>query len=264
MPTARTTSTTARREQLPVSLGAGVLAVLEEEAALVHLDPGDLLRNVLRDRMGLLSFERSPHAPARKLLPNKDPKLVRFAPTVDASVRGFLDEVCNRLGAAEQSAVICHFMLAWAGISPLDRGRVLPASTAAAPARSAGTGRRTTQEQALQALWLAPALRALLDDEAALLGTTPSDLLRDLVRAKMGVVKLQRSPHAPARKVLANVEHEKKQFPVRMPLGLIAAFDELASRLGTTGKSTIAAHLILDWANISPLTLPYPFESRRR
>ena len=173
-------------------------------------------------------------------------------PNLDAVIRG----ACNQLGGASTSTVMSHWILDWVGISPLLASYTLPPEVPAATNSKGRPKRRRTGSQPtkVQLLTLGEPVFGILQAEAQQMGIRYSQLLRSLFRAKMGLTRLQRREDAPNRQPLsASSRPERVKRSVHLPLDQIELLQRLSTELGGGEKSTIAAHLILDFVDISPL-----------
>ena len=216
----------------------------------MQLDAARFFRMLVRRRMGLQGVGRATGAPAHAVLdvakPAKEPFVVRLPDDLDR----FLRTTCNRLGGASPSTIASDLVLEWVGISPLERDVTIPIESTAPASRRRRTGSQPTKVQLLS---LGLPVIELLEQESALMGIRHTELLRNLLRAKMGVATYHRGAGAPGREPLADTDHDKKSYRIHLPLDQVALIEELSLRLGGGEKSTIVSHLILDYAGISPL-----------
>ncbi len=250
--------------QARLSLAVSTLAILDAEAERVQLDAPGFVRLLLRRAMGRQPAQRSADAPPVAPLTARKPEKEPFVVLLNAELFAFLHEVCNRLGDASPSTVVSHLVLDWASASPLARSAIVrierepateaPRADAPRPNPKSAARRRTgSQPTKAQLLSLAEPLVALLDAEAAWMGIRHTELLRHLLRAKMGVAAFERSPDAPRRAPLENAHHAKTKLMVHLPRDQVELIEELSARLGGGEKSTIVSHLALDYLGISPL-----------
>jgi hypothetical protein len=241
--------------QARLSLAVRTLTIIDDEAERLQLDAPGFVRLLLRRAMGRQLVQRLADAPVVAPLDERKPAKEPFVVLLNAELFAFLHELCNRLGDASPSTVVSHLVLSWVGVSPLARAAVVrvpraPSPTAAAPVVRRRTGSQPTRVQLLS---LAEPVVALLDTEAVWMGIRHTELLRHLLRAKMGVAAFDRAPDAPPRAPLEDVHHPKVKVAVHLPRDQVELIDELAARLGGGEKSTIVSHLILDFLGISPL-----------
>jgi hypothetical protein len=117
---------TADTTQVTLTLAAPVWALLVKEAER-HALPSDvtILRAILSSRMGLGTFVRNPDLPPCPPLANTDHERIPFTLHMPLSLVAFIDEVSFRLGGGEKQSIVSHFVLEWAGISPLSPRFVL-------------------------------------------------------------------------------------------------------------------------------------------
>lgn len=231
-------------------LSRGVLAIVDAESEALQLDAARFFRMLVRRRMGVQHVDRADGAPHHAVLdvarPAKEPFVVLLPDDLDAFVRA----TCNRLGGASPSTIASDLILQWVGLSPLDRDVTIEIESTAPPSRRRRTGSQPTKVQLLS---LALPIVELLELESALMGIRHTELVRNLLRAKMGVATYRRGDAAPDRAPLADTDHDKKNYRVHLPLDQVALIDELSTRLGGGEKSTIVSHLILDYVGVSPL-----------
>ncbi len=235
-------------------LSRGVSQALEQEALLIQSEPAGFFRMLLRRDLGLQRMERAPLAavppPLHDPKPTKEPFVVLLSPRL----RGHLMKVCNLLGSGSPSTVASHLILDWTGCSPLPRQVVLPiVPSAPPPPRSPGRGRSRSQPTKIQMLSLAVGVVEMLRKESATMEIRHTELLRNLLRVKMGVSTLQRTPGAPVHPFLEDRDHPKSSYRIHLTLDQVALIQEVSVQLGGGEKSTIVSHLILDFLGISPL-----------
>jgi hypothetical protein len=240
--------------QARLSLAVEALAILDAEAERLQLDAPGFVRLLLRRAKGRQLVQRAPEAPPVAPLTARKPAKEPFVVLLNAELFGFLHELCNRLGDGSPSTVVSHLVLDWAGISPLARSAIVPVERGPSE-RVAGSARRRTGSQPtrVQLLSLAEPVVARLEAEAAWMGIRHTELLRHLLRAKMGVAAFERAAGAPARARLDDVHHPKVKLTVHLPRDQVELIEELSARLGGGEKSTIVSHLVLDYLGISPL-----------
>ncbi len=247
---------TGESRQVRLHLASSVLAILDSEAEQMHMDAARFFRMLLRRRMGLQLVERSPDASTYSILTDASPNKEAFVVSLPATLHEFLQGTCNRLGGGAPSLVASDLILQWVDISPLDRACTIDIEQTV-PVRRTGSRRRTgSQPTKVQLLSLADDVVALLHSEAAAMGIRHTELLRNLLRAKMGRAEFRRPHNAVAHEPLANRDHTKQAYRVHLPLDHVALINAISQRLGGGEKASIASHLILDFVGISPLRPP--------
>ncbi len=240
--------------QLRLHLSAGVLAILDAEAELMQLDAARFFRMLIRRRMGLQQVARSTIAERPQPLAADPGTKEAYVIVLATDLLGFFHGLCNRLGGGSPATVASDLILEWVGISPLDRDVVVPIAASPPQPSQSSTRRRTpSRPTKVQLLSLATPIITRLEEEAAAMGIRHTELLRNLLRAKMGIAGFTRGESAPAAIALEDVEHAKQNYRVHLPVDQVKLIDELVRRLGGGEKSTIVSHLILDFLGISPL-----------
>ncbi len=103
-------------------LAEQVLSRLDTEAERARLSRGQLLRDIISERMGTGGFERSPDGPGVRKLGNSTHDKRSYSVNLRRDQVDFLDEVVNRMNGGEKATIVSHFILDWMGISPLRSG----------------------------------------------------------------------------------------------------------------------------------------------
>jgi len=129
------------------------------------------------------------------------------------------------------------------------------------PAGVRTTSVRTDQPEEISVVLGAPVLE-ILEYEANAFGAGlhRTEFARLLLRKKAKLLDPRRSEHAKTHAPLANIEHERARLALLLPPVELGILIELCNVLGLASKSTVMAHLILDWAGISPLRQGFEFD----
>lgn len=137
---ATTTTTTTRpsfvSKQLPLMFADQLIAICDEEAALVGLSRAAFVRSVLYQYMRGWTFNRPPFAPKRDFLPipkrrpNRTTRtrgeLTKITLKIHEELVDWLYELQWELGGMPYASVIQYFLLAWFEINPLTRRDTSP------------------------------------------------------------------------------------------------------------------------------------------
>ena len=220
----------------------------------MQLDAARFFRMLIRRRMGLQQVARATLAERPQPLVAEPGAKEAYVIVLATDLLGFFHGLCNRLGGAAPATVASDLILEWVGISPLDHDMVIPIETTPSRRKESSPRRRTpSRPTRVQLLSLASPIIVRLEEEAAAMGIRHTELLRNLLRAKMGIAGFTRRINTPAARALEDVEHPKQNYRVHLPIDQVTLIDELVRRLGGGEKSTIVSHLILDFLGISPL-----------